>query len=181
MDPGPGLRKHIFQMQVLLQHRTSGKGLPKYFPALQAQQGHMVDGGPPWTLYRHKYWAGKIWWYWWTPATIQASKDPHIVEQTQEASAENLTKSSGESTPRPYTTTSSNFSEWKLASKKISGAATVPRESGGHKGTQQLRFGTLKLQALNKAACYSLGKSSFTEKSGNTWIKKDVEKRRNNK
>ena len=108
--------------------------------------------------------------------TIEASKDLQIVEQTQEASFENLKKSSGDSTPRPYTTASLVSSEWKLVTRKISGAATVPQESGGHKGTQQLSFSTLKFPALNEATCFSIEKSSFTEKSGNTWIKKDGEK-----
>ena len=86
-----------------------------------------------------------------------------------------MTKFLGESTPGPHTTASLVSSEWKLVTRKISGAATVPRESGGHKGTQQLSFDTLKFPALNKATCFSI------EKSGNTWIKKDGEKRGENK
>ena len=92
-----------------------------------------------------------------------------------------MTKFSGDSTLGPHTTTSLVSSDWKLVTRKISGAATVPRESGGHKGTQQLSFGTLKFPALNKATCFSIEKSSLTEKRGNTWIKKDGEKRGENK
>ena len=68
VDPGPGLWKCIFQMQVLLQHRTSGKGLPKGFLALQASQGHVVDGSPPWTLYCFQCWANTTQWNKRTPA-----------------------------------------------------------------------------------------------------------------
>ena len=44
MDPSTRLRKYFFQMQVLLQDRPSGKGLPKDLLALQTPKGHMVDG-----------------------------------------------------------------------------------------------------------------------------------------
>jgi hypothetical protein len=88
-----------------------------------------------------------------------------------------LGKSSGESTPSPHAITSPEFSEWKLVTKKFSEAATVPRESGGHKGTQHLNFGTLKLPALNKATLNLLEKSDLTETSRNTWKKIDGEKK----
>ena len=106
--------------------------------------------------------------------------EPQIEEPTLEvfaATLENLGKSSGESTPRARTTASQEFSEWKLVTKKFSGATTVPRESGGHKGTQHLNFGTVKLPVLNKATPYSLEKSGLTGTSGNTWKKTDGEKR----
>ena len=111
-----------------------------------------------------------------TTETIHAFKDPQI-EQTQESSTETLRKSSGESTPGPCTTTSPKFSEWKLVTKKILGVTTIPRESGGNKGTQQLSFGTLKLPALNKATHFLLEKSGFIEKSGNTWMTNDGNKK----
>ena len=60
VDPGTGLRKHFLQMQALLQHRTSGKSLPKDTPVLQTLKGHMVDGSPSWTLYHFKWGASKI-------------------------------------------------------------------------------------------------------------------------
>ena len=52
VDPSTGLRKHFFQVQGLLQHRTSGKGMSKDFLAFQTLKGHMVDGSPSWALYR---------------------------------------------------------------------------------------------------------------------------------
>ena len=115
-----------------------------------------------------------------TSRAIQENMDPQIEEPTLEvpvATLENLEKSSGESTPGPHTTASPKFSQWKRVTKKFSGAATVPRESGGHIGTRQLNFGTLKLLALNKATLYSLEKSGLTETSGNTWKMTDGEKK----
>ena len=70
---------------------------------------------------------------------IRANKETQDEEPPQEVSAttlENLTKSLGETTPSPCTTASPEFSEWKLVTKKFSGESIVPRESGGHKGTQ---------------------------------------------
>ena len=63
VDLGPGLQKHFLQMQVLLQHRISGKGQPKDFPTLQTQKGHMVDGSLSWTLYHFKWGADTTWRY----------------------------------------------------------------------------------------------------------------------
>ena len=106
--------------------------------------------------------------------------DPQIEEPTQDVSTtalKNLGESLGESTPKPRTTTPPEFSEWKLVTKFFSGAATIPRESEGHKGTQQLNFDTLKLPALNKATLYSLEKSGLTETSGNKGKKTDGEKK----
>ena len=110
---------------------------------------------------------------------IWESIDPQNVEPTRDVLAtplENLGKSIGESTPGPRTTTSPD-SEWKLVTKKFSGEATVPQESGGHIGTRQLNFGTLKLPALNKATLYLLEKSVLTKTSRNTWKKTDGEKK----
>lgn len=114
-----------------------------------------------------------------TSREIQESIDPQNIEPTRDVLAtplENLGKSLGESTPGPHTTTSPD-SEWKLVTKTFSGAATVPQESGGHIGTRQLNFVTLKLPALNKATLYLLEKSVLTKTSRNTWKKTDGEKK----
>ena len=70
---------------------------------------------------------------------IHANKEPRGEEPPVEVSTttlENLTKSLGGTTPSPSTIASLDFSEWKLVTKKYPGVATVPRESGGHEGTQ---------------------------------------------
>ena len=72
-------------------------------------------------------------------------------------------------TPGPHTSASLETSEWKLVTKKHSGAATIPRESGGHK-TAILNFGKLKLPY------FSMEKSGQSEKSENTWKKKENNK-----
>ena len=110
------------------------------------------------------------------PKIIQKDKKPQDKDPPLDVSAATLGKFPGETTLGPCTITSSELSEWKLVTKKFPGAATIPRESGGHKGTQQLNFGTLKLPALNKATCYSLEKNGLTKTSGNTWLKTNGEK-----
>ena len=100
---------------------------------------------------------------------IQEIKEPLDAEPPLEVSAATLgilTKSLGETTLGPYTTASLDLSHWKLVTKNISGASTVPQESGGHKGTHQLIFGTLKLPALNKVAQFLLEKRGKTETCG---------------
>ena len=106
-----------------------------------------------------------------------ASQIEEPTRNVSTAAMEILGKSSGESTPGPRTTASPEFSKWKSVTKTFSGAATVPWESEGHKGTQKLNFGTLKLPALNKATLNLLEKSGLTETSGNTWKKTDGEKK----
>lgn len=48
----------------------------------------------------------------------------------------------------PYTTATPEFTDWKLVTKKSSGAATFPRGPEGHKGIQQLSFGILEILSL---------------------------------
>ena len=93
----------------------------------------------------------------------------------------NLDNPLGESTPGPRTIASPELSQWKLVTKKFSGVATVPRESGRHKETPHLSFDTLKLPSLNKDTLFSMEKRGLTERSGKTWKNIDEENRRNNK
>ena len=104
-----------------------------------------------------------------TLGEIQAKMEPQIVEQALEVSAatmENSKKPSGVFTRGLHTIASPEISEWKLVTKNFSRAATVPRELGGHKGTPNLSFGTLKLPS------FLMEKSGQIETSGNIWKKK---------
>ena len=76
----------------------------------------------------------------------------------------------------PYTTTSPEFLDWKLVTKKFSGAATVPRGIEGHKGSQQLSFGTLELPIFNKNIQYTLEKSRKMDSIWTTTNKEKVER-----
>ena len=99
---------------------------------------------------------------------IQEIREPHDEEPPLGVSIETPGKIK-ENPPCPetsYAIASLEFSDWKLVRNKFSEATTVPRGSKGHKGTQQLSFGTLKLPVSNKDIQFSLEKSGKTEKNG---------------
>ena len=97
--------------------------------------------------------------------------------QASEAILEKSAKTPGQTSENPpcpeasYSTVSPEFSDWKLVTKKVLGEAIVPRGTRGYKGYQQLIFGTLKLQALNKGIQYSLEKIGNTEKNGQAYFR----------
>ena len=75
-----------------------------------------------------------------------------------------------------YSTTSPEFSDWKLVTKTFSRVATVLQGTDGHKGTQQLKFGTLELPSVNKNIQYMLEKIGKLIKMGSIGTTTNKEK-----
>lgn len=116
------------------------------------------------------------------PKGNSLNREPQVKETPMgafEAILKTTATTPEKSNPFPkasYSTASPEFSDWKLATKKFSRAATVLQGTDGHKGTQKLKFGTLELPSVNKNIQYTLEKIGKLIKMGSIGTTTNKEK-----